>query len=226
MIDRRVALIRTLRGFLDSSGVPRDAAGMRYANGNDRLVGANFVWRGRDVFVQFVAPSQDQDEQFEGEVLPLGRISAYIDGNGPVIKGPINQRTWDDIIAACAQAPQSSTLTAVPICECEPEASTADMPVSSAAADLDNRRIVALIEQWAEKEPEPAGELADLVHKKMFGAWKSAPPLGDGTPTPTPPRSMPAMPQMVETLDEAQGRSLASRFRRPPLDLVGDGWAF
>ncbi len=226
MIDRRIALIRTLRGFLERSGIPRDAVGMRYVNDNDRLVGANFVWRGRDVFVQFVAPSQDQEEQFEREVLPLGRISAYIDGNGPVIKGPINQRTWDDIMAACTQAPQSSTLTAVSISECEAEALTADMPVSSAAEDRDNRRIVALIEQWAEKEPEPAGELADLVHKKMFGAWKSAPPLSDGPPSPTPPPSMPSMPQMVETLDEAQGRSLASRFRRPPPDLIGDGWAF
>jgi hypothetical protein len=180
------------------------------------------------VFVQIVAPAADQDDRFQGQVLPLGQLSAYLDGRGPVIKGPIAQRTWDEIIAAAAQAPQSSsaTLTSAPTAECEPVVSMTHVPVSSAAEDVDDRRIAQLIEQWAEKEPEPAGELAGLVEKKMLTAWKSMPPPADGTPLPTPPPSMPATPQMVETLDEAQGRSLASRFRRPPPDLIGDGWAF
>lgn len=103
MIRGYIALRRQLRHFAEVCGVPwrdvtehheRDDEG-HILRDDDRAEMA-FRCNGRFIEVAIFAPSKDRDHRPDGvNVLPLGKLSARIDGH--VIKGPLDKATWDNI---------------------------------------------------------------------------------------------------------------------------------
>jgi hypothetical protein len=104
LIHGHIALVRLLRSFMETSCLPWGEAHFVYDRDDedrpiydDRRAEMLFAHNGRDVEVMIVAPS---DEKTEGvETFPLGKLAARI-GRNTVIKGPIDQSTWDEIVAA------------------------------------------------------------------------------------------------------------------------------
>lgn len=102
MIRGHIALVRLLRAFMETSNLPW--ARVEFKNDKDdegraiydpQRAEIAFRHRGKRVEVVIVAPSEERDH----DPLPLGRLAARID-ESEVIKGPIDQATWDLIAAA------------------------------------------------------------------------------------------------------------------------------
>lgn len=104
MIHGHIALVRQLRSFMETSCLPWGQVRFHYDHDDeerpiydDRRAEMSFGHNGKDIEVVIQAPS---DEKHEGtECLPLGKLAARVGGN-TVIKGPIDQVTWDQIVAA------------------------------------------------------------------------------------------------------------------------------
>jgi hypothetical protein len=102
MIRGHVALIRLLRGYMEGSNLPWSGVEFNYERDedgreiyDDHRAEIAFPCAGKRVEVVIIAPSDDRDAA--GECLPLGKLAGRIDG-GQVIKGPIDQSTWDQIV--------------------------------------------------------------------------------------------------------------------------------
>lgn len=102
MIRGHIALVRQLRAFMETSCLPWGQVKFRYDEDDDgrpiydpRRAEMSFHHNGKSVDVVIVAPSDDRSEI---DPLPLGKLAARIDGL--VIKGPIDQVTWDRIVTA------------------------------------------------------------------------------------------------------------------------------
>lgn len=104
MIRGHIALIRLLRAYMEGSLLPWGEVTFKNDHDDDGRVLYDahraeiaFTHRGTPVEVVIIAPS---DERIEGaESLPLGRLAARI-ANDHVVKGPIDQTTWDRIVHA------------------------------------------------------------------------------------------------------------------------------
>ena len=98
MIDRRVAVLRTLRNYHERVA-GKGTLELRYDNANERRLVGSFWHHRRMVSVEMIAPSEDQNDTFRGQLLPQGQMNSHID-DAPGPSGPITQGTWDAIIAA------------------------------------------------------------------------------------------------------------------------------
>jgi hypothetical protein len=103
MIHGHIALVRQLRSFMETSCLPWGQAHFHYdMNDEDRPIyddgraEMSFQHNGKNIDVVIWAPSHEKAEGAES--LPLGKLAARFDGN--LIKGPIDQTTWDEIVAA------------------------------------------------------------------------------------------------------------------------------
>ena len=102
MIRGHVALVRHLREFMERSGLPWGAVEFKYEideDGRPKLDDGRaemaFSHRGRNIEIAIFAPAE---VVVRGqEPLPLGRLSARC--RGQLVKGPIDQTTWDRIVA-------------------------------------------------------------------------------------------------------------------------------
>lgn len=101
MIRGHVALIRQLRCFMETSGLPwtavkfitdHDEDGRPFFD--DDRAEISFRHHGKDVGIYVVAPSSDRIEGKEN--LPLGKLAGRVEDR--VVKGPLDQATWDSII--------------------------------------------------------------------------------------------------------------------------------
>ena len=101
MIRGHVALVRQLRSFMEMSGLPWTAVRFRYDHDEDgrpyldnNRIEISFQYRGHQCDVVILSPTE---EPIEGvEHMPLGRIAGRCGTR--VVKGPIDQSTWDDIV--------------------------------------------------------------------------------------------------------------------------------
>lgn len=103
LIRGYIALRRQLRSFAESCNVAwrdvterheRDEEG--YIIRDDDRAEMAFYCNGKQVEVAIFAPSKDKDHRPDGvNVLPLGKLSACIDGQ--IIKGPLDQATFESI---------------------------------------------------------------------------------------------------------------------------------
>lgn len=91
-------MVRQLRYFMEGSSLPWNAARIRSEYDEDgRLVGHEdnaeivFLFGDRTINVAIWAPGT----VLNGESLPLGRLVARSEGK--VVRGPIDQTTWDEI---------------------------------------------------------------------------------------------------------------------------------
>lgn len=100
MIRGHVALVRQLRAFMENSNLPWQRVSWDYDTDEDgRTVYTDdraemhFPMHDSVARVAIFAPTADVDA---GERLPLGRLACQY--KGQVVKGPIDQRTWDQIV--------------------------------------------------------------------------------------------------------------------------------
>lgn len=103
MIRGHVALVRHLRAFMETSGLPWLQAHFKYEQDDDGRpiyerdrAEMSFAHNGKSVDVVIYAPSEDANH---GEKLPLGKLAVRVDGV-VMVKGPIDPVTWDRIVAA------------------------------------------------------------------------------------------------------------------------------
>jgi hypothetical protein len=103
MISGHVALVRKLRSFMEESGLPWHGVHFvreRNDDGNivmdDRRLDIWFPYENQKVDVYIIAPGETDPHCEVQELLPNGKLAARKDG--AVVKGPIDQSTWDDIL--------------------------------------------------------------------------------------------------------------------------------
>lgn len=101
MIRGHVALIRLLRSFVETSGIPWSDVTLQLEHDEDgRIVTddtcaqISFSYHGHDVDVVIHAPSPDKIDGVE--LMALGKLAARCEGK--VIKGPIDPSTWNTIL--------------------------------------------------------------------------------------------------------------------------------
>jgi hypothetical protein len=99
MIRGHVALIRQLRSFVETSGLPWGSIRIKSEYDEDgRRVSSEdsaeivFLYGDRAINIAIWAPGT----VLNGESLPLGRLVVRCDG--AVVKGPIDQSTWNEIV--------------------------------------------------------------------------------------------------------------------------------
>lgn len=100
MINGHLALVRLLRDFMERSCLPWGETRFKYDKDEDGCVilddqcaEFSFPHYGRPVDVMIEAPSDGTDAV---EKLPLGKLAARYGQR--VVKGPIDQATWDKIV--------------------------------------------------------------------------------------------------------------------------------
>lgn len=101
MIRGHVALVRQLRAFMETSGLPWNKVRFisEYGDEGEPLIDDNraeitFAVSGVQINITIWAPAT---EEIPGiGLLPLGRLAARC--GGEVVKGPIDQTTWDAIV--------------------------------------------------------------------------------------------------------------------------------
>ena len=103
MIRGHIALVRILRGFMEGSRLPWSAVKFRYEQNDDMRniydagrAEMSFPYRGQEFEVVIYAPT---DDPWATERWPLGRIACRCVDDGEVIKGVLDQSTWDQIEA-------------------------------------------------------------------------------------------------------------------------------
>lgn len=101
MIHGHIALVRLLRDFMERSQLPWANAEFRYDKDDEgrlildeRRAELSFALGGHSVDVVIHAPSDDASDGMER--LPLGKLAARCGDR--VVKGPIDQVTWDTIV--------------------------------------------------------------------------------------------------------------------------------
>jgi|SRR5271166_2267509 len=101
MIRGHIALIRQLRAFMETSALPWADVKFKTEIGedgraiyDDARAEISFRHHDKAIDVYIVAPSPDQHDGVQGH--PLGMLAGRCDDE--VIKGPIDQSTWDAIV--------------------------------------------------------------------------------------------------------------------------------
>jgi hypothetical protein len=107
VIRGHIALVRMLQAYFEGSRLPWGKVTFKHDKDDDDRpiyerdrVELTFTHRGRDIGIVIFAPDEERPE--EGAGLPNGRLAARFD-DGSIIKGPIDQATWDRIVAAINQ---------------------------------------------------------------------------------------------------------------------------
>ena len=103
MIRGHIALVRQLRNFVEGCGLSWKEVTLRHERDEEGYILRDddrqeiaFKSNGKFIEVAIFAPSLDETHRPDGiNILPLGKLSARIDGH--VIKGPLDQATWDII---------------------------------------------------------------------------------------------------------------------------------
>jgi len=102
MIRGHTALVRQLRAFMEASNLPWGDVHFAYDRDDDgRLIlddqrlEVSFTYDGQRCDVVIFAPSQNAIDGVEP--LPLGRLAARC--NHRMVRGPIDQTTWDHIVS-------------------------------------------------------------------------------------------------------------------------------
>lgn len=101
MIRGHVALLRQLRSFMESSGLPWSIVELRHERNEDGRIltddtraEISFPYHGQIVDVVIYAPSTDKVDGVES--FPLGKLAARTDDG--IVKGPIDPATWNQIL--------------------------------------------------------------------------------------------------------------------------------
>lgn len=101
MISGYASMVRQLRAFMEKSALPWQ--GVHFVNETDtdgrvflnpRRLEVWFSYDNQKVDINIQLPN---DENIDGEGLPLGKLAGR--KNGKVVKGPLDERTWDEIVA-------------------------------------------------------------------------------------------------------------------------------
>jgi hypothetical protein len=231
MISRRGALLRSLQGYIERTGILwREVVISPLVN--ERCVDATFRHRARVVAVRTVANSEDQEDHFDGQCWSHGLLAAHID-NGPVIQGPNNQATWDSIMSNLNSERPGASVQPSP-----PRPAAVATPVPLATAD---DFIVRILKMLDEIDPQRAGVLAKLLlthpdyqnlftelltHPDFHGLLSLRPSrlttTTEALPTEAPPPEMGFLPPPPEPPDLPPELPW---YRRGPPRVTGDSWA-
>jgi hypothetical protein len=103
MISGHAALMRTLHSFMEKSGLPWNQVNfVRQSNEDGGTIldphraDVWFPHNNQRVDLYIVATGETDPHSEDRSPLPNGRIAARYQGN--VVKGPIDQSTWDNIV--------------------------------------------------------------------------------------------------------------------------------